>query len=136
MVGDLASAYERNSSDEWKWFEDELSYDNARLSQALITGAKALGRSDLEATGLDALRWLGDESRLAGDFLHLAGHRGRRRGEPVHDSGDQQPLDAAALVEAELAAYAATQDPDHGARAIQAFEWFLDFAQRELLPHV
>jgi glycosyltransferase involved in cell wall biosynthesis len=125
LVAQLGAAYERTAEPEWGWFEDELSYDNARLSHALISGANALGRSDLEASGLDSLRWLGDESGLEGDFLHLAGHRGRRRGEPVRDSGDQQPLDAAALVEAELAAYAATRDPEHGVRAIQAFEWFL-----------
>jgi hypothetical protein len=125
LVEQLGAAYELTAEPEWRWFEDELSYDNARLAQALISGAKALGRSDLEEAGLDALRWLGDESGLAGDFLHLAGHRGRRRGESVHDSGDQQPLDAAALVEAELAAYAATRDPEHGVRAIQGFEWFL-----------
>jgi hypothetical protein len=43
----------------------------------------------------------------------------------VRGSGDEQPLDAAALVEAELSAYAVTRDPEHGERAIHAFEWFL-----------
>jgi hypothetical protein len=71
------------------------------------------------------LRWLGDESGLDSGFLRLTGHRGRRRGDPGIGSGDEQPLDAAALVEAELAAYSVTRDPEHGARAITAFEWFL-----------
>ncbi len=106
--------------DGWSWFEDELSYDNARLSQALISGAHALGRDDLAELGLDSLRWLGDESGLDGGVLRLAGHRGRRRDEPVHGSGDEQPLDAAALVEAELAAYAVTRDPEHGAQGDHA----------------
>ncbi len=125
LVEQLANAYERTAGDGWSWFEDELSYDNARLSQALISGGIALGRYDVVEIGLDSLRWLGDESGLDGDFLRLAGHRGRLRNEPVHGSGDEQPLDAAALVEAELAAYAATRDSSHGARAIRAFEWFL-----------
>ena len=42
-----------------------LTYDNARLPQALIVGGVTLGRDDLTETGLDALRWLGDESGLA-----------------------------------------------------------------------
>jgi glycosyltransferase involved in cell wall biosynthesis len=125
LVEQLADAYEQTAGDEWSWFEDELSYDNARLSQALISGAGALGRSDLVALGLESLRWLGDESGLEDTCLRLAGHRGRRRDEPAGNSGDEQPLDAAALVEAELAAYAVTRDPEHGARAIKAFEWFL-----------
>ena len=39
--------------------------------------------------------------------------------------GDEQPLDAAALVEAELAAFAITARAEHGVRATRAFEWFL-----------
>jgi glycosyltransferase involved in cell wall biosynthesis len=125
FVDQLAHAYEIHAEDGWTWFEDELSYDNARLSQALIAGAHALGRDDLAELGLASLRWLGDESGLDSDFLRLTGHRGRRRGDPGIGSGDEQPLDAAALVEAELAAYSVTRDPEHGARAITTFEWFL-----------
>jgi glycosyltransferase involved in cell wall biosynthesis len=125
LVEQLAAAYERTATPGWSWFEDELAYDNARLSQALISGGEALGRDDLVERGLESLRWLGDESGLDGSFLCLAGHRGRRAGEPVQGSGDEQPLDAAALVEAELAAYAVTRDAEHGRRAIRAFGWFL-----------
>ncbi len=50
---------------------------------------------------------------------------GGERGDSAPETGDEQPLDAAALVEAELAAYAVTRDPEHGVRATRAFEWFL-----------
>jgi hypothetical protein len=125
LVQQLGEAYERTASDDWLWFEDTLSYDNARLSQALLLGANALGRADLAERGLDSLRWLGDECGLDGDGLRLPGHRGRHRGEPVPGAGDEQPLDAAALVEAELSAFAVTRTAEHGRRAIKAFEWFL-----------
>jgi GNAT superfamily N-acetyltransferase len=125
LVGRLADAYERTASEDWRWFEDELTYDNARLSQALLTGAHALDRPELAQLGLDSLRWLGDECGLAGDALRLPGHRGRGRGEPAPGAGDEQPLDAAALVEAELSAFAVTRKAEHGSRAIRAFEWFL-----------
>jgi hypothetical protein len=58
-------------------------------------------------------------------MLLLTGHRGRHRDEPAPGTGDEQPLDASAFVEAELAAFAATHDPEHGARAQTAFDWFL-----------
>ena len=125
LVAQLADAYEHTASADWRWFEDELTYDNARLPQALLSGANALDRPDLAELGLDSLRWLGDECGLDEDALRLPGHRGRRRGEPAPGSGDEQPLDAAALVEAELSAFAITRKHEHGARAIQAFEWFL-----------
>jgi hypothetical protein len=125
LVEQLGDAYEQNASDDWRWFEDALTYDNARLSQALLSGANALGRADLAEHALDSLRWFGDECGLDGDELRLPGHLGRRRGEPAPGAGDEQPIDAAALVEAELTAFAITRRVEHGRRAIKAFEWFL-----------
>jgi glycosyltransferase involved in cell wall biosynthesis len=125
LVDRLADAYEDTASESWLWFEDALTYDNARLSQALLTGAIALNRPDQAVLALDSLRWLGDECGLDGDALRLPGHHGRRRGERAPGAGDEQPLDAAALVEAELSAFAITRKAEHGARAIRAFEWFL-----------
>jgi len=125
LVEQLGDAYERNASDDWCWFEDALTYDNARLSQALLSGANALSRADLAERALDSLKWLGDECGLDGDELRLPGHLGRRMGEPAPGGGDEQPLEAAALVEAELTAFAITHRVEHGRRAIKAFEWFL-----------
>ncbi len=89
LVEQLADAYERSASDDWCWFEDALTYDNARLSQALISGGNALGRADLAERALDSLRWLGDECGLDGRRAPAAraprtaqgraGARGRRR---------------------------------------------------------
>jgi glycosyltransferase involved in cell wall biosynthesis len=125
LVDQLGDAYEHTATADWSWFEDELTYDNARLSQALLIGAIALDRPDLAELGLDSLRWLGDECGLDEGALRLPGHHGRRRGEPAPGEGDEQPLDAAAFVEAELSAFAVTREAGHGARAIRAFEWFL-----------
>lgn len=91
----------------------------------MLSGANALGRADLAEAGLDSLRWLGDECGLDGGELRLPGHLGRRRDEAAPGDGDEQPLEAAALVEAELTAFAITHGVEHGRRAITAFEWFL-----------
>jgi hypothetical protein len=125
LVDQLAAAYEAHAAEEWQWFEDALSYDNACLPHALIVGGVALGRDDLTETGMNALRWLGDESGLVEGTLRLTGHHGRHRTEPAPGEGDEQPLDAAAFVAAELAACAAAGDPEHALRAQKAFDWFL-----------
>jgi hypothetical protein len=121
----LAAAYASQARPGWLWFEDKLTYDNARLPHALIAGGVALGRQELTQTGLAALRWLGDESGLSEGTLRLTGHDGRTRQEPAPGGGDEQPLDASAFVEAELAAFAVTGDPEHGLRAQYSFDWFL-----------
>jgi len=124
-VTQLQAAYEDTATDDWRWFESSLTYDNARLPQALIVGGAALGREDAVDDGLTALAWLGDECNLEHGPLRLPGHRGRHRGEDAPGGGDEQPLDASAFVEAELSAFAVTGDPVHGERAQRAFEWFL-----------
>ncbi len=124
-VTQLEAAYQATASPDWRWFEDRLAYDNARLSHALIVGGSVLGRDDSVAVGLESLAWYGDECGLADGLLRLPGHLGRRRGEPAPGEGDEQPLDASAIVEAELCALAVTHDSEHGARAQRAFEWFL-----------
>ncbi|MDP9283568.1 MAG: glycosyltransferase family 4 protein [Actinomycetota bacterium] len=124
-VTQLQTAYETTAVEGWSWFEDSLHYDNARLSQALISGGAALGREEATEAGLSSLAWLGDECGLADGVLRLPGHLGRHRSEPAPGRGDEQPLDASAFVEAELSALALTGDPVHGARAQRAFDWFL-----------
>ena len=124
-VTQLEQAYETAAGPGWSWFEDSLRYDNARVAQALILGGVALGRPQATETGLAALAWLGDECGLADGTLRLPGHEGRHRSQPAPGLGDEQPLDASALVEAELSAFAVTGDIAHGARAQCAFEWFL-----------
>ena len=124
-VTQLEDALEAHAVDDWHWFEERLTYDNARLPHALLVGATALERPAALTAGLDSLAWLGDESGLAAGVLRLTGHLGRTRGEPSPGGGDEQPLDASAFVEAELAAFACTGAPEHGARAQVAFEWFL-----------
>jgi glycosyltransferase involved in cell wall biosynthesis len=124
-VTQLQSAFEKTAGDGWSWFEDSLTYDNARLSQALIVGGASLGRPEAVAVGLESLAWLGDECGLADEMLRLPGHHGRHRGEAAPGLGDEQPLDASAIVEAELSAFAVAGDVVHGTRAQRAFEWFL-----------
>jgi glycosyltransferase involved in cell wall biosynthesis len=124
-VTQLERAHASCASEDWKWFEDRLHYDNARLPQALIVGGTALGRPDAVATGLESLAWLGDECGLADGLLRLPGHLGRHRDEDRPGHGDEQPLDASAFVEAELAAFVVTGGAEHGARAQRAYEWFL-----------
>jgi glycosyltransferase involved in cell wall biosynthesis len=121
----LADQQRANGSPDWYWAEDVLAYDNARLPQALIAAGALLGDQELLRQGLLSLAWYAGEVGIDGPCVRLVGCRGRRRGEPRTGHGDEQPLDAAALVEAEVEAFVATRDPDRARDAVRAFEWFL-----------
>lgn len=113
--------------DEWNWFEPVLTYDNARVPQALIVAGRRLGDADLTRLGLSTLDWLLGQVKLTDEtaVLRLVGNRWRRHGgPPAGDEGHEQPLDAAAIVEALIEAHQATGDQRYAALAGRAFMWF------------
>ncbi len=107
------------------WFEGCLSYDNARLPEALIRAGLALGDDGLIAHGLEALTWLcAKQTSPLGWFLPIATVD---FGRPL-DAGslfDQQPLESAATLDACEAAFRATGDRRWIAEAERAYDWFL-----------
>ena len=127
FVSQLSKAAD-DAGPDWMWFEPTLTYDNARLCQALIIGGLRLDDVEAVDIGLQTLRWYGDECGLAlnaAEPVVLIGNEWRHRGQPhPGGGGDEQPLDAAALVEAEVDALVATGEPTHARRALRAFEWF------------
>jgi glycosyltransferase involved in cell wall biosynthesis len=125
LAGRITQLQRANASPDWYWAEDVLAYDNARLAQALIAAGSRLGDEEMVREGMRSLEWYAGELGIDDPFLQLVGHRGRRRGEPRPGGGDEQPLDAAALVEAEVEAFVATGDEARARHAVRAFEWFL-----------
>lgn len=127
LAGRLKTAYDGAQRDGWRWFEDRLTYDNARLPQALIAAGARLGDEALLRCGLSALDWYAEQC-TDGDLIRLVGNRWRpaSTGTAAYErEGDEQPLDAGALVEALSEAYRQTGRADYARGATLAFEWFL-----------
>lgn len=111
--------------DDWHWFEPVLAYDNARLPEALIRAGVMLRRDDFVRTGLESLAWLyAIQTSTAGHFSAI-GSDSFNRPFAAPLPHDQQPVEAAAMVDACDAAFAATNDPVWQERAINAYRWFL-----------
>ncbi len=109
----------------WTWFEDILSYDNARLPQALIAAGRQAGRPEWQAAGLEALGWLCDVQRAEEGHFSPIGSEGFWRRGGARAVFDQQPLEAGAAVGACLEAWRATSTPRWLTEARRAHDWFL-----------
>jgi glycosyltransferase involved in cell wall biosynthesis len=110
---------------DWIWFEEGLSYDNARLPQALILTGMAMQKPAFVDAGLRSLRWLmTQQTAPAGHFrpVGTAGF-GERREHPR--AFDQQPVEATATIAACLTAWRADGDAEWKALATRVFGWFL-----------
>ncbi len=125
LAGGLAGVLGGNETDEWCWFEDGLTYDNARLPEALLRAGQVLDDAALTAAGLRSLEWLcGMQTGMNGVFRAVGTDN---FGQPftVEAPFDQQPLEATATVDACAAAFAASGDPRWLTEARRAFDWFL-----------
>jgi hypothetical protein len=125
LAGRLAELQRGHATPEWYWAEAALAYDNARIPQALIAAGARLGDDEMVREGMRSLEWYAGELGIDGPYVRLVGHRGRDHGEAHPGSGDEQPLDAAALVAAQVEAFVATGEEICARRAVRAFEWFL-----------
>ncbi len=125
LVSRLMDLFQRNALPDWVWFEEELSYDNAKLAHALILSGSATGNSAVFECGLQALRWLTElQVTEKGHFRSIGSNGFYRRGGTRADF-DQQPIEAQAMVSACLAAFRTTSDSWWYEQAQRAFDWFI-----------
>jgi glycosyltransferase involved in cell wall biosynthesis len=110
---------------DWPWFEDRVTYANARLPQALLVSGMAMGRPDMTAAAVGSLEWLVAIQRTEDGYFAPIGSNGFfvRGGRKA--AFDQQPIDACGMVSACLDAQRATGDGVWAAHAQLAFVWFL-----------
>jgi len=121
----LMELFHRTEQPEWPWFEDVLSYDNAKLAHAMIVSGRATGQKPVFERGLQTLRWLAEvQTAESGDFRPIGSNGFHQRG-GLRATFDQQPIEAQAMVSACLEAYRATSDAWWYAEAQRAFDWFL-----------
>jgi hypothetical protein len=111
------------ADDEWQWFENRLTYDNARLCQSLVqAGGHHPGAREV---GLESLAWLAARQTSPAGFFRPVGSNGFHEKNGGRADYDQQPLEAHAMVAACLEAFRATHDDSWWGEARRAFDWFL-----------
>jgi len=120
----LFGLFQRTSADDWPWFEDSVTYCNARLSQALIVSGTRMHRTEIVDAGLRSLDWLVSLQSREGDFAPIGSNGFLVRGGAAA-AFDQQPVEAATVTSACLAAYGITGDAGWMENATRAFDWFL-----------
>lgn len=121
----LATRFDRNPSSDWPWFEDVVTYDNARIPQALIIAGVSLQRQELLDRGVEVLGWLSKVQTAQEGHMSFIGNDGWLRKNDRRARFDQQPLEAAAFIGACKAAYRATQDSQWLLEMRRCFEWYL-----------
>lgn len=121
----LMGWFKIHSSENWPWCEDILSYDNARLPQALLLSGQWLADKKMLATSLRALSWLSKiQTDETADHFSAIGNHGwyKKNGEKAQF--DQQPVEAAAMVDACIEAFNVTRNEQWITDAYRCFNWY------------
>jgi hypothetical protein len=121
----LLDVYARTSGAGWNWFEDSVTYCNARLSEALIVSGDRMKRREIVAAGVDSLTWLLSTHRSEDGYFAPVGSNGFHERGATRARFDQQPVEACGVVSACFAAHHATGDARWADDARWAFDWFL-----------
>jgi glycosyltransferase involved in cell wall biosynthesis len=125
LTAKLMQRYTDAASDEWQWFEEVVSYANAKLPHAMILNGRCLNSGPMLELGLKTLRWLIKiQTSEAGSFRPIGSNGFYPRG-LTRAIYDQQPIEAQATISACIEAYQATGDMFWVTEARRAFEWFL-----------
>ncbi len=119
----LTALHDASKAKAWDWFEPFMTYDNARLPEAALRIGLELEDSALVDLGLRTLDFYESVVMCDGIFVPIGNdgwyvQNGRRA------RYGQQPLEAVAMVDAELVAHAATGDFARRRSAETALEWY------------
>jgi glycosyltransferase involved in cell wall biosynthesis len=113
------------ASKDWPWCADNLSYDNARLPQALLLSGQWLPDPEMLEMGLRALDWLKHvQTDETGRHFAAIGNHGWLTRDGGKARFDQQPIEAAAMVDACIEAFNCTRDEEWIAYAYRCLNWY------------
>lgn len=123
----LVVLYKKVRTDDWRWFENSLTYCNAAMPHALMITGNSIGNREMVAIGLESLTWLSELQKADSVGSHFVpiGSNGFYIKDGKKARFDQQPVEAQTMVSACLVAYRITHDERWRKETRRAFEWFL-----------
>lgn len=121
----LMQWFRNYASEDWPWCEQTLTYDNARLPQALILSAQWLDDDEMMQTALKTLNWLKQiQHDASGCYFAAIGNHGWYTKGDEKSQFDQQPIEAAAMVDACIEAFRYSGDEQWISYAHRCLNWY------------
>lgn len=125
LVDKILSLYYHNVSDDWRWIEPYLTYDNGIIPRGLFSAYSLFKEENYLSVAIDLMDFLGDYSFKDGIFIPPGNEKwelnANRDGRPIFD---QQPLEVSSFVEACKDAFYITKNEKYLLWARSAFDWF------------
>jgi len=124
MATDLVNHYEQNQSENWRWFEPILTYDNAILPLSLLHASGILKNKKVKEVAFASMDFLTYHT-IKNDQLSIIGNHGWYKKDGKRAKYAQQPLDALSMVLMFHQAYKLTANYEFMKKLFISFSWFL-----------
>jgi hypothetical protein len=134
LADNLVTQYQNEAKADWHWFEPHLTYDNARLPQALFEAYMITGKQAHLDVAKKSMDFLLNTQMVDNKFVPIGNNGWYTRG-GERAIYDQQPLEATAMAEAAIDAFYATKEERYAKIAYFAFQWFLGRNTRKLMMY-
>jgi len=120
----LVDAYENNRAEDWEWFEEKMTYDNAILPLALLHSCEITANEKVRKIALKTMAFL-DKLTLANGYLSPVGNDGWYHRGGVFPIFDQQAIETMAMVLMHFQAYQTFRKPEYIEKMFLCYRWFL-----------
>ncbi|MEO6149012.1 MAG: glycosyltransferase family 4 protein [Mucilaginibacter sp.] len=120
----LVDAFNNTASDDWQWFEEGMTYDNAILPLALLHSCEISGNDEARAVALKAMAFL-DKLTLSNGYLSPVGNDGWYYRGGTFPTFDQQAIETMAMVLMHFQAYKIFRTPEYIEKMFLSYRWFL-----------
>jgi glycosyltransferase involved in cell wall biosynthesis len=124
LVIPLKAAYKNQSNENWQWFEEKMTYDNALLPLALLHHYQVTQDRESLEIGMLTMNFL-DEKTLTKGYLNPVGNDGWLYKDKEMALHDQQAIETMAMVLMYFKAYEVSQDMQYIKKMNLCYQWFL-----------
>ncbi|RYY35474.1 MAG: glycosyltransferase [Sphingobacteriaceae bacterium] len=120
----LVDAFNQTATDDWQWFEEGMTYDNAILPLALLHSCEITGNEEVKEVAMKSMAFL-DKLTLSNGYLSPVGNDGWYYRGGTFPTFDQQAIETMAMVLMHFQAYKTFRTPEYIEKMFLSYKWFL-----------
>lgn len=120
----LITSYKLNATDDWKWFENYMTYANSVLPEAMLYTYLLTGKPDYKNVAIESFDFLLSKMFVNGYFKVISNKGWLQKGKEPHQFGEQ-PIDVSCSIQTLDVFYRTLQEPKYKTMMTEAFSWFL-----------
>lgn len=124
MADAQVAQYQEFASEDWHWFEDQLTYSNSKLAESLFYAYDLTKNATYLDVAKKTLKFL-KQITFEKDHYMPIGQNGWYFRNKKRAYFDQQPEETSTMVETKVVAYKTTGDKQYLKDALRVFNWFL-----------